>query len=50
LDEIEDLQVDRAKEGMVTLPVGGYRSAGSSLGRSAGQHLGLGRPPRSNRK
>ena len=50
LDEIEDLQVDRAKEGMVTLPVAGYRSAGSSLGRSAGQHLGLGRPPRSNRK
>lgn len=50
LDEIEDLQVDRAKEGMVTLPVGGCRSAGSSLGRSAGQHLGLGRPPRPNRK
>jgi hypothetical protein len=49
LDGIEDLQVDRAKEGMVKLPKGTF-SAGGSLSRSAGQQLGLGRPPRSLRK
>lgn len=49
LDGIEDLQVDRAKEGLATLPVR-TRSAGNSLGRSAGGHLGLGRPPRPHRK
>lgn len=49
LDGIEDLQVDRAKEGMVKLPKG-TSSAGGSLSRLAGQQLGLGRPPRSLRE
>lgn len=50
LDGIEDLQVDRAKEGMVKLPKGTLPSTGGSVGRSAGQQLGLGRPPRLPRK
>ena len=50
LDGIEDLQVDRAKEGMFKLPKGASFAGHGSLGRSAGQQLGLGRPFRLPRK
>ncbi|GHJ86410.1 hypothetical protein NliqN6_2812 [Naganishia liquefaciens] len=42
LDGIEDLQVDRTKEGMVKQPKETSSSVHGSIGRSAGQHLGLG--------
>lgn len=50
LDGIEDLQVDRTKEGMLKLPKGASSTVHGSLGRSAGQQLGLGRPSRLPRK
>lgn len=50
LDSIEDLQLDRAKEGMLKVPKGSSGAAYGSLGRSAGRHLGLGRPTSSGRK
>lgn len=50
LDAFEDLQLDRAKEGMLKVPKGSSGTGHGSLGRSAGSQLGLGRPPRSGRK
>ncbi|KAJ9116937.1 hypothetical protein QFC22_004595 [Naganishia vaughanmartiniae] len=49
LDTFEDLQVDRAKEGMLKVPKGSSGAGSGSFGRSAGLQLGLGRPPRSGR-